>query len=639
MCGICGVIQVSGTPRPLVLPETLDRMTDIMRHRGPNDRGTYRADGIALGVRRLSIIDVEDGHQPVTNERSSIVAIQNGELFNHEELRRELVARGHSLQTRCDTEILPHLYEDSGLGLAQRLNGMFAFAIWDEQRRRAVIVRDRLGVKPLYYAEVGGLLVFGSELKSVLASGLVSQELDWEAIDAYLQLGFIPAPRTPLAAVSKLRPGHRLVVEDGRVTEEQWWSYPAPDPHASALSVRENAEALLELLEDSVRLRLMSDVPLGVMLSGGLDSSLLAALMARNMGEPVQTFSVGFAEDEQSSELEDARAVAAMLGADHHELELSSTDAGVDLPQLLWHLDEPIADLSSLGFHALSGLAADHVSVALCGQGPDELYGGYTKHRAAALLRTMGFVPRPVRAALARPGALGGARFARIGRTASAGNATDRLLAMSCIADSDIRSSLYRGPLALLRENGAREAIRRLAPPGAGDPLAETLYIDGQLALPDDMLHFTDRASMAHSLEVRVPYLDYRLVEQSARIPSNQKVRGLTTKFVLKEAARGIIPDGIIDKRKIGFFSQATNAWLSRHLSGAISDNLLDPGARYGDFLDRKAVEHLVRAHSTRTEKQGGRLLLAILMLEIWLSSYLVRSGESEHPVPAGIVT
>ncbi len=634
------MVQVSGAPRPVVPPDVLDRMTDVMRHRGPNDRGTYFAPGVALGVRRLSIIDVEGGHQPFANETGSVRAVQNGELFNHEELRRDLVRGGHVLRTRCDTEILPHLYEQFGVGLAQRLNGMFAFAVWDERRRRALIVRDRLGVKPLYYAQVGDLLVFGSELKSVLASGLVSEELDWEAIDTYLQLGFIPAPRTPLAAVSKLLPGCRLVVEQGRVAAERWWSYPAPGQGSSRLSIAENAEALLELLEDSVRLRLMSDVPLGVMLSGGLDSSLLAALMARNMREPVQTFSVGFAEDDRSSELDDARAVASTLGADHHELKLSLADADVDLAQLLWHLDEPIADLSAVGFDALCKLAAGHVTVALCGQGPDELYGGYTKHRAAALLRAAGPLPGSVRALVARPLALAGARFARIARTAAASTPTERLLAMSAIADDELRRSLIRGPLAQLDGQSVLTAIARVAPPGGLDPLEETLFMDGQLALPDDMLHFTDRTSMAHSLEVRVPYLDYRLVEQSARIPSSQKVRGVATKLVLKEAARGIVPDEIVGKRKIGFFSQATNAWLNRHLEGALGTYLLDPGARCAEFLDRPTLERLVRGHSKRTEKQGGRFLLAVLMLEVWLSSYLSRSSgqPSERSGPMRIV-
>ena len=620
MCGITGVIQIGGKPRPVIAADVLDRMTDVMRHRGPNDRGIYMADGVALGVRRLSIIDLEDGHQPVANESDSIFAVQNGELFNHEQLRKELRQAGHVLRTRCDTEVLPHLYERDGLSCASALNGMFAFAIWDEGRRRALVVRDRLGVKPLYYTQVDDLLIFGSELKSLLASGLVSDELDWEAIDAYLQLGFIPAPRTPFASVGKLLPGCQLVVEEDRLREQRWWTFPAPQQRNGSQSLAENAHDVLELLDDSVRLRLMSDVPVGVMLSGGLDSSLLAALAAKHMREPVKTFSVAFAEDERSSEADDARTVAAAIGSDHHELKLSFADDPVDLEDLLWHMDEPMADLSALGFHALSRLAARHVTVALCGQGPDELYGGYAKHKAAALLRSAR-LPRWARAGATRSARFGGPRLARMASTAGALTPTERLLAMSRIADDDLRLSLIRGPLAAVDRATTANLISRVAPPKPADALAETLFMDGQLALVDDMLHFTDRTSMAHSLEVRVPYLDYRLVEHSARLPTRHKVRGLTTKLVLRQAARGIVPDRIIDKRKVGFFSQATNAWLSRQLSGALGTYLLDPGARYVDFLDRPTVERLVHAHSTRTEKQGGRLLLAILMLEIWLSS------------------
>ena len=241
MCGITGVIQIGGKPRPVISAAVLDRMTDIMRHRGPNDRGTYMADGVALGVRRLSIVDLEDGHQPVANENDSIFAVQNGELFNHEQLRKELRQAGHVLRTRCDTEVLPHLYERDGLSCAPPLNGMFAFAIWDERRRRALIVRDRLGVKPLYYTRSTTLLIFGSELKSLLASGLVSEQLDWEAIDAYLQLGFIPAPRTPFASVGKLLPGCQLVVEDDRLREERWWAFPPPQPSNARQSLAESA--------------------------------------------------------------------------------------------------------------------------------------------------------------------------------------------------------------------------------------------------------------------------------------------------------------------------------------------------------------------------------------------------------------
>src|SRR4051812_10899280 len=314
-------------------------MTDSMVHRGPNDRGTYLRPGIALGVRRLSIVDVDGGHQPVASEDGSVVAVQNGELYNHDEIRERLRRKGHAFETRCDTEILPHLYEDVGDAVPEQVRGKFGLAVWDGRRRRAVIARDRLGVKPLYFAQVGDLLVFASELKSVLASGLVGDELDYQAIDAYLTFGFVPGPATPLAGVSKLLPGHRLVVGGGEVRIEPYWRFPEPQP-IPGLSEQEHAERLLEVLDEAVRLRLMSDVPLGAMLSGGLDSSLVVALMSNHVEGAVKTFSVGFVEDGDMNELADAREIATLFGTEHHELEMSRRDANVDLETLLWYLDE-----------------------------------------------------------------------------------------------------------------------------------------------------------------------------------------------------------------------------------------------------------------------------------------------------------
>jgi asparagine synthase (glutamine-hydrolysing) len=624
MCGICGVIQIEGELRTVVAPEVLDAMTDSMVHRGPNDRGTYQTPGAALGVRRLSIVDVEGGHQPVFNEDSGVAAIQNGELYNHEEVRAELARNGHRLRTRCDTEILPHLYEDVGEGVPERLRGKFGLAVWDDRRRRAVIARDRLGVKPLYYARSGDLLVFASELKSLLASGLVDGALDYEAIDAYLTFGFFPGPQTPLAGVAKLPPGHRLIVGDGHVRVEAYWRYPLPAPR-TGISADEHAEGLLAELEESVRLRLMSDVPLGAMLSGGIDSSLIVALMARHTSGSVKTFSVGFVEDDLN-ELADAREVSQRFGTDHHELELSRADTELDLPSLVWSLDEPLADLSSIGFLALSELAARHVTVALSGQGADELLGGYAKHQAASIAamgeRVPGFLWRAGIAA----GAHGPARLRRASRTLSAPNTVERLIAMSGRMDEDLRPKLLRGPLEGSDGSAARVVVADRLGDFADAPLPATLYIDAQLALVDDMLHYFDRASMAHSLEVRVPFLDHRVVEYCAGIPAELKVRRLTTKYLLKRASRGILPDRIIDKRKIGFFAASVDGWFRDQAGGAIAEYLLAPQPHYAEILDPQGVRNLVRRHADAPGRADARLLLAILMLEVWLSSFLPRA-------------
>jgi asparagine synthase (glutamine-hydrolysing) len=630
MCGICGVVQVGRDPRQVLGLDALDRMTDAMTHRGPDERGTHVEPGVALGIRRLSVVDVEAGQQPFATEDRSIWAVQNGELYNHNEIRRDLQRRGHQFRSRCDTEIIPHLYEEHGTAFPGRLRGMFGIAVWDRNRRRTMVVRDRLGIKPMYYASVGDLIVFASELKSVLASGLVAPELDFEAIEAYLTLGFVPGALTPLRGVKKLLPGELFVVDENGFRLERYWHYPKPEPDYRT-SEEELAEQLLELLDESVRLRLMADVPLGAMLSGGLDSSLIVAMMARHTSEPVKTFSVGFREDAESSELGDAAFVSNVFGTDHHPLELSYTEHPVDLAELVWSLDEPIADLSALGFQAISELAAKHVTVALAGQGADELLGGYRKHRAASLVAGWQRLPGGVRRGGER--ALSASPFGhrRAGRALLAADPVERLLAMSARLDNELRGDLYRGPLGSADGLAARRAIEPLASGLDGHPLGETLHIDGQLALPDLMLHYFDRTSMKHSLEVRVPFLDHHVVEFCARIPDSLKVRRLQTKYLLKRAARGIVPDRIIDKRKLGFFRHSVDGWLKAQMEGSIADYLLDPDARYSEFLDRSTVERLLRDH------RDGRpvdvhLLVAVLMLEIWLSSYLPRAIESGSP-------
>jgi asparagine synthase (glutamine-hydrolysing) len=609
-------------------------MTDVMEHRGPNDRGTYVTDGAALGARRLSIVDVEGGHQPFGNERGDVWAVQNGELYNHVSIRDELRGDGHVFHSRCDTEVLPHLYERDRSRLPERLRGMFGLAVWDSSARTGLLARDRIGIKPLYYAVSADLLVFGSELKAVLASGLIDAELDYDAIDAYLTFGFLPGPRTPLAGVHKLLPGERVVVERGDYRVERYWEYPKPRRTDPPLDLDEAAELLVHNLEESVRLRLMSDVPLGAMLSGGLDSSLIVALMARNMSSPVKTFSVGFREDGELNELADARYVANVLGADHHELELSHTHDAIDLATLVWHLDEPLADLSALGFQALSQLAASHVTVALSGQGADELFGGYTKHRAASIVSSTPF-RQPLARAFGKFGQRAPARFKRPLETLAAPDPASRVLAMSSKLRDDMRRMLYRGPLATRDGREGLRVVGAIADGVEDDPLPATLFIDGQLALVDDMLHYFDRSSMAYSLEVRVPFLDHEFVEFAATIPGSLKVRRLQTKHVLKHAARGLVPDRIVDKRKLGFFADSAGEWLRSQLDRALAEYLLAPDARCNAFLDRDALSELVSAHvAGRDRGRNARLLLALLMLEVWLAEYLPRAmpnPRAEH--------
>lgn len=612
-------------------------MTDAMSHRGPSDRGTILEPGIAIGVRRLSIVDVEGGHQPFANEDGSVWAAQNGELFNHESVRRELEGRGHRFASRCDTEILPHLYESYGTEFPRELRGMFGIVLWDRNRRRTVLVRDRLGIKPLYYAVAGDLLVFASELKSLLASGLVGDELDHEAIDAYLTFGFFPAPATPLRQVRKLEPGHRIVIDPDGHRIERYWAYPAPAPDPVPRDPREMTEALFAELDEAVRLRLMADVPLGAMLSGGLDSSLIVAMMARHTSGPVSTFAVGFRGEGAVNELADARRVASWVGAEHHEIEIGLDEAPVDLAELTWHMDEPIADLSALGFIALCELAARHVTVALSGQGADELLGGYRKHRAAAIADAWSVLPRPLGALGAGALARGPESLRRLGRTLASPDPVARHLAMNQNMSPELRARLAAGPLRDLDGGAARRTLVRTLGGLDAPALPTTLYLDAKLGLVDDMLHYFDRASMAHSLEVRVPFLDHHVVEFCARVPASLKVHRLSvTKYLLKRAARGHVPDEIIDKPKIGFFNQAVSGWFRAQSAGAVSDYLLDAGARYPDLLDRREVTTMVADHAAGRDPGAAPTLLSVLMLEVWLKTYLPRArAEAARPVLA----
>ncbi len=619
MCGICGVVGVSVAPSGHD-STLLGRMNSAMVHRGPDDHGEFSSDGVALGARRLSIVDVEGGHQPFTDDTGTVVAVQNGEIYNHVELRRELEGLGHSFTSRCDTEVLPHLYRRYGPAFASKLRGMFAIAVWDEREQRAVLIRDRLGIKPLYYARVEDRLLFASELRSIIGTQQVPLDLDLEGISAYLELGYFPGALTPLAAVSKLPAGHRLIVDPSHERIERWWEYPLPSPGPTAPGLRHYAEGLLTELEESVRLRLMSDVPFGAMLSGGLDSSLIVALMAPRLGTPVKTFSVGFKEDEEGNELGFARKVADQFDCEHREVELSMLSDTLDLSQLAWDLDEPTADLSALGFHALSAVASEDVTMALSGQGADELLGGYRKHRVAAAVDAKPYLARAARLVPQRVAGRVPGPWGRLLTAFAAEDPGSRLLAFSGLPlpypshSGDEHPKLPRG--------AAKRAIEvhsgRL--PGTASALSSTLFLDAQLALVDDMLLYFDRMSMAHSLEVRVPFLDHKVVEYCATIPDEFKVDGSVTKRVLKEAASGILPQEIIHRKKIGFFRQATSTWFKAQAEVVLKDVLLDPAARYQSFLSRSAVERCLTQGRRPTDDDTARQMVTLFMLELWLA-------------------
>ncbi len=622
MCGICGFAGLA-TDTPPLESSRLRAMTDAIVHRGPDEDGHHISDGIAMGMRRLSVIDLASSHQPIADERGAIWTVFNGEIFNYRELRSELLRAGHRLATGGDTETIVHLYEEHGVDFPTRLRGMFAIAVWDAPRRRLVLARDRMGVKPLYYALTQRGLAFASEVKSLLAGGLVEPRLDAQAAELYLAYGYVPGPGTLFEGVRKLAPASTLVWQDGRLADEAVYWTPWQDPIASGGSWEEDQEQLLALLREAVRARMVSDVPLGVMLSGGLDSSLVTALMSQVSDEPVKTFSVGFTEDLAANELADARRVAERFGTDHHELLTSALDHPSLLYEAVWHLEEPITDLSCLGFLLLSRLAREHVTVALCGQAADELLGGYPKHLVAHAADRLRRLPRPVRSLIgtAAGGLSESSRLGRGLRAATTEDDAERLLQMSRVVLASTRLELLDDAFRMSDgELQLRQAVRRRCSGRSGSVLGETLHLDTKLALVDLMFLYFDKMSMATSLEIRVPFADHDVVSFCMSLPDDRRIARGRRKEILRRVSRGLLDDETIDKKKRAFFRSASSTWL-RSNERVVQEVLLDERASARGIFAPGAVERLLRSSLGEHAERGGRSsepLLAVLMLELW---------------------
>jgi asparagine synthase (glutamine-hydrolysing) len=610
MCGIAGV-----TGRSWPAPErTVRAMLARLEHRGPDEEGFANLGGASLGVRRLAIIDVLHGHQPMANESGDIFAIQNGELYNYRELRADLLRKGHSFETDSDTEILPHLYEEYGSDFPRHIRGMFALAVWDARTSTLVLTRDRLGKKPLVYAETDGGVAFASEIQALLTLPL-SRGVDEVAIREYLSYGYVRAPSTAFRAIRSLRPGHTRVYRDGREAEETpYWRITFSPKERMAEP--EALERLRTTIAESVRLRLISDVPLGAFLSGGIDSSTIVAFMAQESNAVVRTYSVGFA-DEDYSELRYARLVAERFSTDHHEFVVEPEAAAV-LPMLVRHVGQPFADASIVPTYYVAKTARQHVTVALNGDGGDELFAGYTRYRAAILAGRFGAVPRPLRMAVAgvarrlpEPGWFPMARPAR-------------RFAMTLGMTNDERYRRWTGFFA--DDPGILgERLRGLPEPTTGlvearaqtqpaDGLDEMLAADLRAYLPGDLLVKMDIAAMAASLEGRSPFLDHELVELMALLPSALKLRGRTSKYLLRRLMRGVLPDEVLDRSKMGF-GAPIGRWLRGPLRGLVEDAVL--GAPDRGYVDRRRVREVTeRLFSSPTD--NGLLVWNLLMLELW---------------------
>lgn len=622
MCGIAGKVSLD---RPIDRL-TIENMTDALRHRGPDDADVWVGDGVGLGSRRLAIIDLSPrGRMPMTNEDGSLRLVFNGEIYNFEQLRRDLEERGHAFHSDTDSETLLHLYEEEGTAAITRLRGMFAFAMWDAHRRRLWLGRDRLGKKPLFYRLQGRELSFGSEVRALLRDPSVDARPDVAAIDRYLTWGTVPGPWCAIAGVRKLPPAHHLVFEDGHLSLERYWrlSY-RPKRLEAEPDLREE---LRHQIDTAVRLRLISDVPLGALLSGGIDSSVVVAAMRRVTSGPIRTFSIGFDRSEYN-ELGYARQVARRFETDHHELVVKP-DASGWLQKVAQVYSEPFADSSALPSLALCAMARQTVTVALSGDGGDESFIGYDRHRAMRLAGVAARLPGPAREAAGRLARLLPvnrtksllARARRFGETMALNPVAQYTNWLTC-ATPGLKRELYGPALQATLETSGENDLREAFDASDAESLPEqAAHADLQRYLPDDLLVKMDIASMAHGLEVRSPLLDHHVVEFAASLPLELKLRGRVQKYLLKEAFREELPREILSRRKMGF-GVPVDHWLRHELRGEAYEILLDDRTVRRGYFRKAAVQRLLDEHSAARANHQC-VLWALLMLELWHSNFI----------------
>lgn len=624
MCGLCGIFNV-GTQEPVATP-LLKAMANTIIHRGPDAEGLYAAGPVGLAHRRLSIIDLEGGQQPMSSEDGTVVVVFNGEIYNFPELRQALEQKGYRFKTRSDTEVILYLYQEVGEECFRQLRGMFAIAIWDARDRRLVLGRDRVGKKPLFYYYDGKRCVFASEMKAILQVPGIPREVDLEALSDYFSLLYVPAPKSIFRHIRKVKPGHYAVISEAGFREVEYWDLTFAQ--VEERSERDWIERLLDLYQEAVRIRLMSDVPLGAFLSGGVDSSSVVAIMSRMMGEPVITSSIGF-KDKEFDELDYARLIARQFGTKHHEQVVEPDAAGI-LERLVWHYDEPFADSSAIPTYYVSKVAREHVTVALSGDGGDEFFAGYRRYLLDVrenALREM--IPAGIRRVLFGPLS----RFypkadwaPRIVR----GKATFESLACSHIEG-------YFRSVSACRPETKRQVLlpdvhRRLNGydtldlfktyydrAGTDDPLSRIQYVDVKTYLPDDILVKVDRASMANSLEVRAPLLDHRLIELTTRMPSSLKLKGSVGKYVFKKALETILPKDVLHRKKMGF-AVPLASWLRKDLKAMTEDTLL--GGQPDGILDKRGIERLWKQHQNGY-RDCSTALWTVLMFRLWHQRFL----------------
>jgi asparagine synthase (glutamine-hydrolysing) len=633
VCGIYGIFQLDGTPAD---PGLMPVMGRVIAHRGPDDEG-HHADGpCVIGMRRLSIIDLSGGHQPLSNADGTLWLVCNGEVYNFRELRQRLAGLGHRFKTGSDSEVILHCYAEYGDDFLRHLNGMFGFALWDARRRRLIVGRDPLGIKPIYVYRDAHRLAFASEAKALLALPGVSAAIDTSALHSYLSLGYVAAPQSMFRGIAKLPPASVLSVEGGRVEERRYWRIPStidrkPDEN-------EWAERVRSRLDEAVRMQMVSDVPIGAFLSGGIDSSTVVGLMAAHSDRPIRTYAIGFAgsaADEFYNELPFARRVAELFGTEHHEIVVRPDIVSL-LPRLLWHMDEPVSDTAFVTTYLVSEFARREVTVILSGVGGDELFGGYRRYLGNHYLAYFDRLPAWVRRAASALGEslpsdrhsalLNYSRLAKGFLTTAGIPFEERYLAYLQVFSAQEVLGLLRASDA-----DARAPVLDAFRHAGGDALSRMLAVDAETQLPDDLLMLTDKMSMATSLECRVPLLDQNLVELAASIPEEVKIRGGRLKHILKKAVSGLLPRDILERKKRGF-GTPMGAWLKRDLAPLVRGLLSEPVIRKRGLFHFQAVQELIGLHEAN-RVDGTDRLLALLNLEIWSRLYL--DGRTADEVTA----
>lgn len=634
MCGICGMIGLGG--KVVHGEEILKEMAGKISHRGPDDEGFFCDQTAALANRRLSIIDVEKGHQPIFNEDGTICVVFNGEIYNQRELRKALIENGHQFSTQTDTEVLVHLYEDCGEDCVSQLNGMFTFVIWDREKKEALVARDRLGIKPLYIAQKDGFFLFGSEIKAILAHPVLEMNLDEEGLDLYLTLRYLPGEKSIFQGIEKLLPGHlvRIDARTGQCEDKCYWT-PRLSAWEAPATEDQIVEELYQLLKNAVEIRLMSDVPFGAFLSGGLDSSGIVALMSQAMDEPVETFSIGFSEQAELDERQHARLVSEACETRHREVDCTAEKVEI-LPQLLYHFDEPFADPIIVPTFQVAELAARHVKVVLTGEGADEIFGGYTRFVSDPYIRHLQKMPgwmqnsaatlcRGIPAKGLRQQILRALEMGRMGTG-------ERFLQWVASFSAEDKNELYVPELKgnIARRGAAYYEEWADAFPRE-DPTGQMLYCDMKIRLPECMLSRTDRMTMAVSLEGRTPFLDHRLVEKVMQLPSRMKIRGREEKYILKQVLSRVLPESTIRRKKKGLavpFAQ----WTRYGVEKPIRRILAPEKVRKRGFFRPEYVQDLLDHWSPHAARHS-QLIWSLLCFEIWCRMYLDGELSPETPL------